>query len=569
MVKKATLEELQKRIRGFGESQKELIFQISKKKVLISLLVILLTNQPLLAGVSLGNQVIPRLGKALKNLVNPLLPPLQRPFLPKRGIGYDESLRELVESTLERKLDEMQIMAINKVASMLMHSQTTISNTRMLMTQMRVLQEANFSREEIQNLGNLLFRPEYYRYRERGHQGSIKERKRFYLSKLHKGSGGNPVGRIGKINHRRIEVDFLDPLHPGKLVKKKFSPVKERISVGREQQLSLISALNLKQNEDLFGESLHLHFNVLFEAIKSPRKKITLEDLALPPPSSEESLFQRQGYEERYIKGIDDVNEWAILRKQLIELRANLYRTHIEYFANQIELFIAHVRKAIKNSTQMANLEILEKQAEKAISKKKVTYLWWLQFNNSLAHLLTYGKLSFPYPNSIFGEFIEADIGFFPLKILMPTLQGDLGIMAFNKAHTENIYPLGIITAPIELEGIERTPFEFFIHDIAHSKYWKARYYSPTRMLFLKKILKIMESLPMQERKKAEMVFFFLTHEGVRGNASISDRNFSIQEELNSIRPILKRDDTLKLEGDLESYFDIFQKVYLQAQGIN
>ena len=143
----------------------------------------------------------------------------------------------------------------------------------------------------------------------------------------------------------------------------------------------------------------------IFLATRSTRKRIDFSELNLSSSTSMEIALAKEGYKASYIRGIDQVNEWVVVRKKLQELRANPRTTHIEYFVDQIPVHIAHIRQGLKNNyspnigfsgsklEQLKRLEVLEKEAEQAIIDERVTYKWWLEFNIKLARLM-YGRAS-------------------------------------------------------------------------------------------------------------------------------------------------------------------------------
>ena len=144
----------------------------------------------------------------------------------------------------------------------------------------------------------------------------------------------------------------------------------------------------------------------IYEAVRSNRREVTKADLDLPPPTSMEAQFAKQGYKpEHYTDGIDQVNEWAAVRKKLQELKANPYKTHIEYFADQVTDHIEHIKKGLRDydhrdvkneglrirdkEKQLGELAILEEEAKQAVSDKTVTYRWWLDFNLRLTSVMS------------------------------------------------------------------------------------------------------------------------------------------------------------------------------------
>ena len=274
----------------------------------------------------------------------------------------------------------------------------------------------------------------------------------------------------------------------------------------------------------------------IFLAVQSTRKKISSHDLHLPFPTNKERELKEQGYKASYIAGIDKVNEWASLRRQLQELRANPYRTHIEYFAHQVPYHIAHIRKGLVDyysasnklyslSSQLRGLRQLEKEAKRTVSNKGVTYKWWLEFNFRLANVMSGGG---SYINAI-PSLIKKNmlyISYFPLQIILPTIE-DIGIMTFNRAEIEGLYPASLINnRTAKVAGYEPTPLGFFIHDFDHAGFRGNQVhleYSVGHFLFHKRLMDSIENLPFERREKAEAIYFTVTHENPGKNISYND----------------------------------------------
>lgn len=363
------------------------------------------------------------------------------------------------------------------------------------------------------------------------------------------------------------------------------------------------SSFNQSSNSKKFGtnESINRSFvenvysfrlispesEAILLAARSTRERVDSGELSLPPSPNKEKHLREQGYRESYIGGIDKVGEWVTVRRQLQELQANPYTTHIEYFANQIPAHIAHIREGIKNhyspSTirfdklehQLDLLESLEKEAEEVISNEAVTYEWWLRFNNGLARVMA-GK-PFTMSNEL-QIYIELSVLDFPLKIIMPTTVEELGIITFNRAGIEGVYPAALINKPF-LKGKETDVSAniFYQHDFAHANDFIANQvhlgHSFGHLLFHRRLLTNIENLPYEKRKKAEMVYFLMTHENSEGqNISYSDR--TPQQIRKEVIKFVRKDleglfkfplNPIRKERKIKELVNTFMAVYNQA----
>lgn len=173
-----------------------------------------------------------------------------------------------------------------------------------------------------------------------------------------------------------LEVDHLDP-SAGTVITRSISVSKEIY------------------DHDHSYKQAHPDWRIVFEAIQSTRESVTSDDLILSSLTNEEVLLTERGYESSYIRGIDDVNEWAAVQRKLQELKANPYTTHITYFADQIQNHIVHVKKGIEfltgdvKRTALIELEKLKTEARKAVNEERVTYKWWLEFNYQLSYAIS------------------------------------------------------------------------------------------------------------------------------------------------------------------------------------
>lgn len=100
--------------------------------------------------------------------------------------------------------------------------------------------------------------------------------------------------------------------------------------------------------------------------------------------------------------------------------------------------------------------------------------------------------------------------------MIVPTTKGFLGFMTLNRAQTEGIYPIGLINKSVKINGYPTDSAGFMEHDISHAIMQirnSGLHYSIGHNLFHKKILEVIKNLLDKKRKKAELIYFDLTHE--------------------------------------------------------
>ena len=332
--------------------------------------------------------------------------------------------------------------------------------------------------------------------------------------------------------------------------------------------------------------TLNSEMEMTFLAAQSNRKKISANDLNLPPLKDKETQLTEQGYNSKYTTGINLINEWGFVRRELQRLKANPYKTHIEYFAAQIPYHIAHIREGLEknyspeNKTyvskldQLQKLNNLEEEAKKTISDEKVTYKWWLEFNRDLAEIMS--GVRDPELIESSKELIEVTISYFPLKVVLPATEADLGIIAFNRAGAEGVYPASLINRQdVKADEEIMDSFNYWFHDLAHALVDGSqiyREYSAGHRLFHKKLLHNIEQLSIEKRKKAEVIYFLMTHENE--GKIISYANWTLQEMRETIRKMIQEDiaglfkfseDPSEKEKKIEDLVDTFMEVYNQT----
>ena len=331
----------------------------------------------------------------------------------------------------------------------------------------------------------------------------------------------------------------------------------------------------------------------IYEAVRSNRREVTKADLDLPPPTSMEAQFAKQGYKpEHYTDGIDQVNEWAAVRKKLQELKANPYKTHIEYFADQVTDHIEHIKKGLRDydhrdvkneglrirdkEKQLGELAILEEEAKQAVSDKTVTYRWWLDFNLRLTSVMSGDAAN--SLSRVDTSQLNSAVAQFPLNMIIPNTKADMGIIAFNKGSVEGVHIMGAPNrAGTFADGVEMSSIDFSMHDLGHASRQTNRpslEYSLAHRLFHMRLRSHIESSPPKERRRAEAVYFTMTHEGVEHlNISYSGRSHEelrqqIMKEVdrNQARLFRFSDDPDEKQKKVEAITDAFLEVYSAAQ---
>ena len=114
------------------------------------------------------------------------------------------------------------------------------------------------------------------------------------------------------------------------------------------------------------------------------------EDLQKIRASPEEPVLKEKGFKDIYYRGVDQARESNAVARYLRTIKADPKKTHIPYFADQIDKTISDFEQAFRKNNQdnpefleerLAILEEIKKEARKRVADQNVTYDWWTNFN--------------------------------------------------------------------------------------------------------------------------------------------------------------------------------------------
>ena len=419
---------------------------------------------------------------------------------------YSSALLRETKLLLQREITPQEAEAIEKANSLKTNAEEAQTSATNLRAKVQILKNTGFSKAEIRKLmeSGLVWT------RNLSSQEAL-------LKNLQEGKEDIYFSPPGP---------FPQPSRIHKVVQETSKYFEVLAEVVTDYGVLSMDTVRIRKNligDDINTTMLHPNTQVLFSVSRSKKPKIRREDIKLPPPTREEAKLKEQGFGPAWTKGLDKLNEWVALRRQLQELKANPRTTHIPYFADQIPAHLAFAKEGLGTAPISRQKEIgladLVREAQKAIVEERVTYEWWLKFNFQISALFSvsdhlpgfYLKTSSPSQASFISRF--------PLEMAVPTIYGEIGIITLNRAQNEGIYPLGLISQAKEVDGELRSPYEFVKHDMAHANIgvvllsWR---YSLGHILKHKEMLDLMDNSPIEKRKQAELVYFSLTHEYAR-----------------------------------------------------
>lgn len=446
------------------------------------------------------------------------------PAAPAGAESYRAALRREAEALLSRSVSRREEEALERANSMSGVLDSGGPERTKIKEKNKILKEAGFSKKEIRSLmesGIVWLRS------ITGAEALAKSLKRgrenIYFIDFEQN-----ISRTRKIIGEdgasfKLETEVLGPEGPEGQRQIKTANVRKVFSEGFPDFGGSPDFHELR----LWPKALHPDAQILFESAASHRKKAGRGDLNLSPPSDLEAALRRKGLGPAWTKGMNKLNEWADLRRQLQDIRANSRETHIQYFADQAHERIAFARESLGEMTkqQKKTLAKITREADKAVLNEAVSYEWWLGFNLSLSSLLA-DKM----PHEIFltnsGFLAESGysgwiplqslILFFPLRMTLPATEGKIGIITLNRAHSEGLHFIGIAGGAEKADGQVMDPLQFASHDMLHAARnttEAAARFSLGHNLKHKKMQELMDGLDGQKRKRAELVYFVSTFE--------------------------------------------------------
>ena len=272
------------------------------------------------------------------------------------------------------------------------------------------------------------------------------------------------------------------------------------------------------------------------QVLKQAEKKLE-GDLKSIRNSPQEPFLKKFGFSLLYYTGVDQAREFRRVRKYLLEIKADPEKTHIPYFADQINKTIIGFEKGFKYQNQhklmyeehLKLLEDYKKEAYQRMRDLNVTYIWWADFNYKLstlgnplrrydaekrgfANFITTQERPDPPKNSDF----ESAKDLFPKEVMFFTI-GPVGIMAFNRIGKGSHF-ISVSGKDMTADGIDTTSAGFFHHDVVHllriskdfESYWDAK-----PAVKYEEIEGKLNSISNKfDQEKAELALFLFKHEG-------------------------------------------------------
>ena len=253
-----------------------------------------------------------------------------------------------------------------------------------------------------------------------------------------------------------------------------------------------------------------------FKSLESTVEQVGLFKI---PETNEEEKFKAKGWRDVFIMGLDYMNGIRHSGYELRESKMNPYTTHVDDFAHQAPLRIEYIRKGIieqgvEVEERLNLLEQIWEEVQTKIREKKVSYAYWLYLHYRLSILatpsaerkmfkrdevwwVTEEKLFEHFRNpppplsksnedptdilkelgdymddlfqrSLFEQVLGV-IHLFPSRIVIPTINMEMGIKGMNRSISNEIFPAILVNKRSRYDAEGMTPFRAFTHDIEHA----------------------------------------------------------------------------------------------------
>ena len=275
------------------------------------------------------------------------------------------------------------------------------------------------------------------------------------------------------------------------------------------------------------------------------KEKVLLDRIRLM--ESQQDL-EKQGYSSKYTAGLDNI-KINLQIAHLIHRRFNdpnnpvddPEKVHIPEFARLIDSHIDFIEQGIRlqdssdRDTRLLQLAQLKVEAQFVREAKQVIYRWWLNFNARLAILATPQQNR--YNDDLFGyyfeskwlksekqntkyniksgimedglnSYLELEYNQFPKKIIIPTIQGDFGIISSNRTYGTGVHLIGLINNSIQVHQTFLSPIGFLRHDLSHADGLMDK-----NPIFTNFFIHKLMNLPKPQRERVELILYELTHE--------------------------------------------------------
>ena len=470
------------------------------------------------------------------------------------SLDYESALRQSAKKQLNRDISQQELEAIDRANQISKVEDAEKPVEVILKKKVRILQTAGFSEQEIGPLMESGIVWVHHVYMREALLRSIQKGKNMFIVRDLEPESLliDSVQTKEKVKGDLVEVQPIERLYTnGDL-----SPY-----IGNQYNI-----LHMKEHE-----ILHPDTAILFESAKLRKRKVSHEDLKLSSSTEEEAKLKKAGYGPVWTKGIDKLNAWIELKQRLQDLRANPWTSHIEYFADQVKEHIAWIKAGSDNMDkgQKGALADLEQKAKQAILNEKVTYSWWLWFHFELSALVSNDpiKESSEY-DRLLRRYSRITVQF-PLRIAIPTTLGELGIITLNRALSESIYPLGLISHSKRVHVHTLSPLLFISHDLGHADILAGQdreRHALGHRLRHKKMQALMNNMHGVQRKRAELFYFLASHEQ-RSDILLKYSRKSIARELADVFHHFSKDhpmadlglETANIHGPIE---DFMREVY-------
>lgn len=364
-----------------------------------------------------------------------------------------------------------------------------------------------------------------------------------------------------EFNEDNRYISFNSDLFKRDFFAKVISINQNEISIEFINNDGITKGISLSKRE-LKSAKTNMASKELFTRMESAPEQINSFNIS---KTNEENHLKQQHHRPIFYEGVDEIKWMKDLARFLRHSDADPYKTHITDFALKIQDTIEFIRQGILSSNKEVTERItiladMASEAQNKIQNSKVTYYWWIHWNQRLSVLATLSAqrqkngqnnwwhteknlqrlLNAPsYKTNkqlvnptIYSMQISQLIRQFPSKMIFPSIK-PIGLFAFNRINGENIIPARLSHKTHNIsDETSWTPELLFIHDINHAissfekmniLYFRSNQTADQTAVYLRKqfhdmLMEKEKHLPKDDREKIAIAYFLLTHKTLYTN---------------------------------------------------
>lgn len=253
------------------------------------------------------------------------------------------------------------------------------------------------------------------------------------------------------------------------------------------------------------------------------------------------SRIIESGVPSSYFDGYREAERMLLLAQKLRSGLIDPTSTHLPEFSNKIPLFFRRIENFIAGQEghyldtveRLETLAAMRREYADRVVAREVSYEYWVVLSQRLAILATPEiERTAPFISVTQSMLAQHDIVYrryfgpgaqythflqrFPDVLLMPTME-TMGVASFNPIFSFQVYPIGLVSEQLSVDGRRMWPDSYWKHDLEHADAFARFTHSVEQVrLMQEKHLSIMSAINNERglrRLQLEFVYFIFTHE--------------------------------------------------------